>query len=113
MEQYLKIMNKELFEKYLNSVIEFDEFIDRLYEIGIDLTECDIVMKFLSNYISILEDACGDSINGWISYWLYDLDKGKDWKCDCIIDGDGKEVKLETIDDLYDVLVENMKNDTN
>ena len=105
-------MNKELFEKYLNSVIEFDEFIDRLYEIGIDLTECDIVMKFLSNYISILEDDCGDSINGWISYWLYELDRGANWEPGCVTK-DGKDIKLETLDDLYELLVENMKNGTN
>ena len=106
-------MNKELFEEYINSAIEFDEFIDKLCSLGIDVTECDTVMNFLGNYIRILEDTCGDSINGWISYWLYELDKGKDWKPGCVIDENDNDIKLETIDDLYDVLVENIENDSN
>lgn len=106
-------MNKELFEKYMNSLIEFDDFIHDLYDMDINIVECDVIMNFMTNYINILEDACGDSTTNWISYWLYELDRGANWEPGCVTDDNGNEIKLETLDDLYELLVENMKNDTN
>ena len=106
-------MNKELFEKYINSLIEFDDFINELYDMDVSIVECDVVMNFLVNYINILEDACGDSTTNWISYWLYELDRGANWEPGCVTDDSGNEIKLETLDDLYELLVENMKNGTN
>ena len=105
-------MNKELFEKYMNSLIEFDDFINDLYGMDVDIVECDVVMNFMVNYINILEDACGDSTTDWISYWLYELDRGAGWEPGCVTDDNGNEIKLETLDDLYELLVENMKNGT-
>lgn len=105
-------MNKELFEKYINSIIEFDDFINELYSMDINIVECDVIMNFMSNYISILEDACGDSTTNWISYWLYELDRGANWELGCVTEG-SNDIKLQTIDDLYELLVENMKNDSN
>ena len=106
-------MNKELFEKYINSVIKFDDFINELYDMDINIVKCDVIMNFMSNYISILEDACGDSTTNWISYWLYELDRGDNWEPGCVDDGNGNEIPLHTLDDLYELLVENMKNGTN
>lgn len=78
---------------------------------------------------SVLEETCDDSslflpsMNGkiisyltecfhdkseWIWYFIYDLNYGKDWTPGTITLS-GKDCRLNTYDDLYDLLIENIK----
>lgn len=54
--------------------------------------------------LDLIKDLSGDEAND-ISYWLYDLNRGKDWKKGCITDKDGRDIKLKTLDDLYDSII--------
>lgn len=67
----------------------------------------------LSNHdeliLDILENLFNDKHNDWIGYWLYDLNCGKDWKKGKITAKNGKDIPLKTLTDLYNVLVENYK----
>ena len=53
--------------------------------------------------VELLEHIFDDS-DRWISYWMYELDYGKDWHEGCATI-DGKDLKLQTSRDLYDFLV--------
>jgi hypothetical protein len=46
----------------------------------------------------------------WIEYWCYELNFGKDYHDGTITDSNAKNIKLETVRDLYDFLVANYEN---
>ena len=50
----------------------------------------------------ILVDATNDT-SDWISYFIYELNFGKDWK-DGMIKENGKDIKLQTTEDLWNLL---------
>jgi len=50
----------------------------------------------------IFDDATFD---GWISYYIFELNYGKDYKPGMIVDKDGSEIELKTTRQLYDFLV--------
>lgn len=47
--------------------------------------------------------------NDWIGYYVYELDWGKKYHPGCVIDKDGTDIILKTSEDLYEFLLENMK----
>lgn len=49
----------------------------------------------------------------WIGYWIYELEYGSRWKEDSITEADGTSIRLQTIEDLYKFLMEEMNSDTN
>lgn len=54
--------------------------------------------------IKLLSMLCNDQCGDMISYFCYDLDFGSKWKKGMILDKDGQDIKLATVDDLYDYL---------
>lgn len=44
----------------------------------------------------------------WISYYCWELDFGREWEPGMITAKNGDDIKLETPDDLYDLLMENL-----
>ena len=40
----------------------------------------------------------------WIDYWVFDLECGKEYKKGCATEKDGKEIKIDTIENLYKYL---------
>jgi len=59
----------------------------------------DIIFDFLHNEFDDKDD--------WISYYVYELDFGKDWTEECCKDSDGVIIDLSSSDKLYDFLIEN------
>ena len=53
--------------------------------------------------IKSMELAMNDQYN-YISYWIYDLNCGKDSKKGKITDKDGKDIPMKTISHLYDII---------
>lgn len=47
-------------------------------------------------------------VDEWISYFCYELNFGKKWKEGTVKDRDGADIKLQTAEDLYTLLVSNM-----
>jgi len=41
----------------------------------------------------------------WISYFVYELDWGKEWKQGAVTDADGTDIPLGTLADLYHLIV--------
>ena len=58
--------------------------------------------------IDLLEFIFNDK-NQWISYWIFELDFGKDYEDGYVKDEHGEVIPLKTTEDLYDLLVRNMK----
>ena len=50
-----------------------------------------------------LEDMFDDT-NHWISYYIYELDCGAAWREGMITDEDGRNIPLQTPQELYDIL---------
>ena len=44
----------------------------------------------------------------WISYFCYELDFGRKYKEGIVKDKDGADIKLQTAEDLYELLISNM-----
>lgn len=85
--------------KLLYSTRKNVEFID-----AATFTDCSLI----DYVIYLLEDSFKDHENGWISYWIYELNYGKVWKPGVVI-WDNKDVKLQSKEDLYAFLQENFK----
>lgn len=47
-------------------------------------------------------------VDEWISYFCYELDFGKKWKEGMVKDKDGADIKLQTAEDLYNLLQNNV-----
>lgn len=58
--------------------------------------------------IDLLEFIFNDK-NQWISYWIFELEFGKRYEDGDVKDADGSNIPLKTVEDLYDLLVRNMK----
>ena len=56
--------------------------------------------------VQLLENMFNDS--DYISWWLYDLDYGRDYKDGCIQDSKGNIIDIFTAEKLYDFLLENV-----
>lgn len=54
--------------------------------------------------VNILQSAMEDK-NDWIGYWLYDLEYGNKYKPGMIKDKNKKNIKLKTVNDLYNLLI--------
>ena len=62
----------------------------------------------VSQIFKILADVMQDD-GDWISYFIYDLEFGTKYKKGCAIEKDGKEIKLDTIENLYKYLIKCQK----
>ena len=54
--------------------------------------------------IKVLEYAMEDTANSWISYWIYELDRGRKAKHGTVTAKDGSNIPLKTVDDLYSMI---------
>src|SRR6056297_393184 len=95
-------MTFEEFERHITRLKEAFETEDKLSKI----LHCEGFLNFTSgvsdSIIDLLEDYfCDDE--DWIYYWLYELDFGQKWKPG-LVQINGSEIKLQTIEDLYGIL---------
>jgi hypothetical protein len=57
----------------------------------------------ISDIVKFLELELGD-ISEWISYWIFDLDFGQKYRPGFLINQDGAEIPLITIEDLWNLV---------
>ena len=103
-------MTLEDFKRHINAIKKFSNLQDAISnaiivyngksedaaEIFLPSLECTVV--------ELLEKIFNDECN-WISYWVYELNFGKLYKDGCIT-MDNKIVKLKTVEDLWNLLIE-------
>lgn len=101
------MISRELFTESINSIIDADNYQKSLNKFFKDndvdgyiyQPDCSIAVVNLLH--GIFEDADNSDV---ISYFCFDLEFGKKWKSGMFKE-EGKEIKLATIDDLYDYLI--------
>ena len=101
---------EELLFKCIRYLMELKEFEDGFQEVldrapcGYDLHGRSFVdISLVKLMLELLEKLYLD-YEKWIKYWIYDLDFGKNWKPGELIDFDGSDIKLETMEDLKSFL---------
>lgn len=93
------------FENILNRV---KKFWDRLTEINTVTDGCVNAWEMtnggcIDDVLYLLQQMLGDT-EEWLSYWVYDLEWGTEYKPGCVKEADGSNIKLETMRELYDFL---------
>jgi hypothetical protein len=95
-------MEYKEFESYINKLKESSDRLDKISE----ATECDIFIDLagpLTDIIIGLLETYFEDEGGWISYFIFDLDFGKQYRPG-MISIDEKDVPLKTVEDLYRII---------
>lgn len=109
------MISKDKFFEILNYFQEneqFEESLRQLLKNSVRSTDfMDAAMftdcKMIDYVIYLLEDNFNDSSEGWIGYWIYELNYGKEWRPGCVTLKDGTDIKLQSKEDLYNFLIKN------
>lgn len=95
-------MTKENFSELINAVKNHSEYIWNLYkDYGIDFVNSP-VMEIENEIIKYLKVQFDDK-RDWISYWMWELNFGENWKPGTVTEN-GNDIPLKTIDDLWNLL---------
>lgn len=101
----------EIFKKAMEAVIDnwrMQEELNQVYnkyKRGVEVY--DFVLEDV--IVKLLEEILCDKETSWISYWLYELDCGKDYRPGSVTEADGTLIPLESLEDLWNLLVRNYK----
>lgn len=104
------IMSKESFCQVIDNYKSMWDFTDEMNDL-FDKYKMDgniYPPMCTETVIDLLEFIFNDK-NQWISYWIFELEFGKQYEDECIKWEDGEVIPLKTAEDLYDLLVRNMK----
>lgn len=95
-------MTKENFSELINAVKNHSEYIWNLYkDYGIDFVNSPVmeIENEITKYLKVqFDDKCD-----WISYWMWELNFGENWKPGTVTEN-GNDIPLKTIDDLWNLL---------
>lgn len=104
------IMSKESFCRVMDNYKSMFSFTDEMNEL-FDKYKADgniYPPLCTSTVIDLLEFIFNDK-DQWINYWIFELDFGKNYEDGYVKDEHGEVIPLKTTEDLYDLLVRNMK----
>lgn len=103
------MLSRDGFKKHIEDIIKCSNTFVKIEEASCGAIQLWELPLLVSNVTELLSFIMGDNDNDWISYWLWELNFGEDYRPGCVVDSDGKDIPLKTIDDLYDLLVDNCK----
>ena len=101
-------------EQFIKSIIELKQIEEDLEDVHQALQKLDpdfggfYLSRVSTLVIDLLQSAMNDESED-ISYFIYELDWGGKWKKGAYTDKDKKDIKLKTIEDLYNLLIKNNK----
>lgn len=109
------MITKEKFFEILDYLQENQQFEDDLrtllYHSSKETNFMDAAMftdiKLTEYFLFLLEEEFNDHKNRWIRFWIYDLNFGKEWTSRTVLDKNNKMIKLQTKEDLYNLLIHN------
>lgn len=108
-------MTKEKFVKIINEIKKLHNYEESLHILNTRYAEYDANIQFPTledTVIKLLEEIFQCPVDKYvgsdISYFIYDLNFGEDWKPGSITDKDGNDIDHSTAEKLYDYLVNNM-----
>lgn len=100
------ILTFEEFKKHIDAMIDAAAFQDgigdlvRAYNTKQNDQVSLLLPSLITNVVELLEHIMGDKYE-WISYWVWELDFGKEYRAGCVTDKNGQDIKLESVHDLY------------
>lgn len=103
-------MSKDSFCEVMDNYRSMFDFTDEMNEV-FKKYNCDgevFPPMCTETVIDLLEFIFNDK-NQWISYWIFELEFGERYEDGDIKNGNGEVIPLKTTEDLYDLLVRNMK----
>ena len=104
------ILSKEKFIATINGLKEYDNFEIELNDLIRKYGEGYMILSDVSSLlIKTLEKMYEDCDNGWISYFCWEIEFGGKYEPGMIKDYHGNEIKLQTPEDLYDILMLQLK----
>lgn len=110
-------MTYEIFEEVINHFKNNNKFISDFRDILCAYDKRDFIDPCCFSdcesdelLITLLEIIFNDK-DHWISYWIFELDCGKDYHPGMALDKDNKEIPLRTEKDLWNLLMENLNDD--
>lgn len=109
------LITKEQFVKHINEIKKMSEIETKINEVMGELEFCQLSFgDYEQIAVNILTNAFTDEENGWISYFIYELDFGKKWHEGSVTEktdgNDKKDIPLGTAEHLYNLLVRYLKN---
>ena len=97
-------MNKVTFLKLLNLVSDIENYLEKLEQLGITITENPLTDEIYSSINAVIMDAYGLDGLKWVEWWIYEKSKNPELKA-YEIDEDGEQIEIiRTVDELYDYL---------
>lgn len=105
------IISKDKFVEIINRLKNYNNLQDKindLFKENIDNKEMDfmnagsICIGHGSVVVYLLENMFNTDM---ISYWIYELDYGKEYKDGYVQDGEGNNIDISTVEKLYDYLI--------
>lgn len=104
------IMSKKSFCKVMDDYKFMLNFTDELNEV-FDKYKCDgyIYPPVCTETVIDLLELIFDDKDKWIGYWAWELDFGERYEDGDVQDEYGNNIPLKTVEDLYDLLIDNMK----
>ncbi len=99
-------MDKKDFILAMKKIIKNETMCDKLEDAIAELspdTYRPVISFHTTLALDIIQLAMKDT-SGWIDYWMYDLEKGKEYKDGTITEKGGKIIKLKTLSQLYDCI---------
>lgn len=103
-------MSKESFYKVIDDYKTMFDFTDEMNELFDKYqTDGNIYPPMCTESVIDLLEFIFDDKNHWISYWVWELEFGKRYEDGKIKDENGEDIPLRSVEDLYDLLIRNMK----
>lgn len=105
------IISKEKFVEIINRLKNYKELqdkIDELFKDNIDNRENDFInaASICIGHESVVVELLENMFNSdMISYWIYELDYGREYKDGHVQDGEGNNIDISTAEKLYDYLI--------
>lgn len=111
------LISKEEFCKIIKRLRDYNDLQDKIQDLfrdNIDNQEMDfmnagsICIGHETIVVELLENMFNDK-NGWISWWTFERDYGRDVLATDVKDNNGKYIDLTTPEKLYDYLVKGVE----
>lgn len=106
------MIDKNLFIKSIQAIQKNNDYYNEINSINrkyqLDFT--DYYPPQLETELITVLDSCFPDSDNLVDYWIYELKFGTEWKPNMVINSNGKDVKLQTIDDLWNALISDKKN---
>lgn len=105
------MLSFEEFDRIVNSIKKKDLELEAIWDA---LGGCDKLYQtaMFEEVVQLLEHIFQDK-DGWISYWIWELNYGERWHNGAVTEVDGTDIKLQNLEDLYRFLINNRQREDN